>query len=461
MEIEKHLRQILAAVLAIPLSDELPTPNARKTCALAISLIQMQRLPSAVLQPAADRIAYALRRGLDGELGKEGKKGSATDGLKVNILTEFLVYFLTRTCQAICDLCEYLPEVFAPAFVPVVPSVLSNLLANTLTLRTQACHALNGLVLGLTSLTPSSAHSTVSRMVASFLTAPGTPSKQDSAKKTTEAAIVRTLKATMSQVNPDQAAQGPVWALSVIASFVVLLNSRLSINQKINHTLCNLLASGMRHKKSSIRALTCLAWRCLSWAYLQPPLPADSEGESEADEESEVQSKVTKRTQSKIMMSVVECQTGVANIAALLGDQASKTSEEPLRVSLELLKSMAVKSGHPCYDATQTMMQMVSVINGESDEQDPWDRNLLLPRSLFSASNGLFTTEYKNLTQVIRPLFENLASIGDVRPLTREELTRDWVLAGLMAVWKSALGHLELSDEADMPVHAISFLTLS
>ena len=90
---------------------------------------------------------------------------------------------------------------------------------------------------------------------------------------------------------------------------------------------------------------------------------------------------------------------------------------------------------------------MVSAVNGEQDEQDPWEHNLLLPKSLFSPSNGLFTTEYKNLTpQVIRPLFENLASVGDVRPLTREELTRDWVLAGLMTAWKSALGNLELCD---------------
>lgn len=83
--LEQQLRQILAGLLAIPLADELPTPNARKTRALAIWLIQVQRLPAAILQPAADRIAYALRRGIDGELGKEGKKGSTSDGLKVNI----------------------------------------------------------------------------------------------------------------------------------------------------------------------------------------------------------------------------------------------------------------------------------------------------------------------------------------------------------------------------------------
>lgn len=74
---------MLTQVLAIPLANHLPTPNARKTCALAVWLIQTQRLPAEVLEPARDRISYALRRGIDGELGKEGKKGSQTDGLKV------------------------------------------------------------------------------------------------------------------------------------------------------------------------------------------------------------------------------------------------------------------------------------------------------------------------------------------------------------------------------------------
>lgn len=82
-----ELSSIFTALLAIPIADDLPTPNARKTCALAIWLLQCQRLPSTVLLPAKDRIAIALRRGIDGELGKEGKKGSTSDGLKVRDIT--------------------------------------------------------------------------------------------------------------------------------------------------------------------------------------------------------------------------------------------------------------------------------------------------------------------------------------------------------------------------------------
>jgi hypothetical protein len=85
-EADHQLQVILAQVLAIPMASELPTPNARRTCALSIWLLQVQRLPSEVLVPAAESITSALQRGIEGELGKEGKKGSICDGLKVRWL---------------------------------------------------------------------------------------------------------------------------------------------------------------------------------------------------------------------------------------------------------------------------------------------------------------------------------------------------------------------------------------
>jgi len=75
---------MLTHVVAIPLADNIPTPNSRKTYALAIFVLQTQRLPLDVLQPAAPRLTFAFRRALDGELGKEGKKGAITDALKVS-----------------------------------------------------------------------------------------------------------------------------------------------------------------------------------------------------------------------------------------------------------------------------------------------------------------------------------------------------------------------------------------
>lgn len=113
---DTQLGEMLTAVLSIPLTEVLPTPNARKTCALSIWLLQVQRLPEEVLIPARVRIAFALRRGMEGELGKEGKKGSACDGLKVGKDILASVRCLTLFCrQFMIFLCinpqlSYLPS---------------------------------------------------------------------------------------------------------------------------------------------------------------------------------------------------------------------------------------------------------------------------------------------------------------------------------------------------------------
>ncbi|KAF9523903.1 hypothetical protein CPB83DRAFT_862112 [Crepidotus variabilis] len=432
---DAQLRRILTAILAIPLSDSLPTPNARKSCALAIWLIQIQRLPATILRPAADRIAYAIRRGIDGELGKEGKKGSAHDGLK-----------------AVSDLCKHLPEVFVPAFAQLLPSICSNLLAPTLVLRTQACHALGGFAVNLSSLPPSIIHTQVASAVASYLTAPPTPIKINSPTKPAECAIIRTLRATMNQQEPVNAAQGPVWGLSVLANFIVLLNSRLQTDSKVSKVVSTLVGLGVKHKKSSVRGLTALAWRCLIWAYVQPPLPVSSDEESEIDDEVRQKPSQTHHTLFKIMMSVLDMQTGISAIGAILGDEESLVSEEPLRKALSILEVMASRSGRVSFDASQTMMQLVSAVNGDADEPEAWDHHQLIPKPLLMGTGTLFTCDFKNLLQAVRPIYEEMPSLVDIRPLTREELTKDWVIDGLMTAWRSALGFLELGDTTEMPL---------
>jgi hypothetical protein len=104
---------MVTQALAIPLAPELPTPNSRKTCALAIWLLQTQRLPADVLSPAKDRITYALRRAIEGELGKEGKKGSASDGMKVSRF--FARYSLDQLDEPIFRLSTIFPSM-SPLF---------------------------------------------------------------------------------------------------------------------------------------------------------------------------------------------------------------------------------------------------------------------------------------------------------------------------------------------------------
>ncbi|KAI5983451.1 hypothetical protein EDC04DRAFT_2616176 [Pisolithus marmoratus] len=194
---EAQLQDMLTHVLAIPMDEALPTPNACKACVLSIWLLQVQCLAVKFLLPVWDRIAFALCCGMTSELGKEGEKGSACDGLKVS-----------RTSH---DLSLYQPSTFTPALVKLLPSILSNLLVPILILQTQACHALGGCyVLDNIDFLPSTYNTLRSKPL-----------------------IVHTLCSMLSTTDPTHVAHGPMWVLSVLASFIVLLGPKVCADIKL------------------------------------------------------------------------------------------------------------------------------------------------------------------------------------------------------------------------------------
>ncbi|KAG7088279.1 hypothetical protein E1B28_012292 [Marasmius oreades] len=420
---DAELGQILTAVLAIPLADALPTPNARKTCALAICVIQTQRLPSSVLLGAKDRIAYALRRGIDGELGKEGKRGSASDGLK-----------------AVHDLAIYQPETFIPAFSQLIDSVLNNLLGPSLALRINACHALGGLAIASAETPLSQNHVRIASAIASFLlniptkTSP-TKSTPSSKSNLAESPICRTLRTTLNNESPSHVAQGPVWALSVLASFSVLLGSSLFKDSRLSRAITSLLSIPLRHKKSSIRCLACIVWRSLTWAHFQPAY-SDPDGESEVegeDHKSQNQSCHTAANNWKILQAVLTMGTGTSILAACVGS-GPETDDEGLRRVIQLLELMIRKNPDTLKDAMQVIIQLLSL----SPSKRQWDMNNLLPRSLFSGVPGLLTTDFSQLQPIVRQAYDACTSADDVRPLTCDELSRHGILDEFFHLWQRA-----------------------
>ncbi|KAG6888113.1 hypothetical protein C0992_009608 [Termitomyces sp. T32_za158] len=459
-----QLRSMFTAVLAIPLAEDLPTPNARKTWALAIWLIQTQRLSAAVLAPAADRVAFALCRGIDGELGKEGKKGSASDGLK-----------------AIHDLSVHLPDVFIPAFTQcLLPSVLASLLAPTVALRTHAAHALGGFVIGATSIPNSYIHAQISNHVLKYITtlppprATPSPTKRESPTKSSlpsmpqtptksqEPSIVRTLRTTLQATEPAHVAHGPIWAICVLSALIILLGPAA---MRVPH-LKVLIQLGMRHKNRNVRALTTVMWRCVIWVYVCPRLiTADKDREENVDErerEREMEREVKLRDEWwKAVASVVEMETGVCAIAATIGSgnigvpiydhtqwadarlSPEEREEQPLKRALEVLCAMAGKDAPTRESAIDTMRAMMgmppSIRNVEAREYEKEERTLV-PRGLFSAMPGLLTTEYGTLREAVKALFDETPKAEDVRVLRKSEMRKVWVWEGAVKAWRAAVG---------------------
>ena len=355
--------------------------------------------------------------------------------------------------QAIHDLSVYEPSIFVPAFTELLPSVLDNLLAPTLSLRAQACHALGGFALGTSRIPSSVLHTRISESIVSFLTVvPITPPKASSSTANVDPPIVRTLRTTLNAQEPQFVAHGPVWALSVLASFIVLLGPALCVSVKLTRVLSALFTLAMRHKKSSVRALTCLVWRSIVWVYFRPPLRSltDDCGPSDMDDETQDPRLTTEEEERRanfwrVVKSIVDMGTGIATAGSLLGARPGEDCN--VTKVITILKSMAQKGGFPCHDAMEVIKRLVG-----SEEAPDWDWNKLLPPALFSSSPGLLTADFRMLSEAVKPIFDQTALTTDIRPLTGTELRAEGVFDGLTATWRLALTQVNLSTDAQLPV---------
>lgn len=332
----------------------------------------------------------------------------------------------------------------------LLPSILANLLAPTLGLRTQACHALGGFVLGCINLPSSPVHVRIADIVSIFLTTPPASSPRRSpAKPAVEPIIIRTLRTTLNTVDPQHVAQGPVWALSVLASLIVLLGPQVYMDIRLTRIVSALLSLAMRNKKSSVRALASILWRCIAWAYVQQPLELTSEGEEEVS--SQQDDALARECFWKVVKSVVDMGTGISTVAALLGDDCD--DEYRLKKALRLLKTMLNKGGQTTLDA----IDLTKILVSSENNAKPWSPNNLLPHSLFSSNPGLLTAEYKSLSTAVKPIFDECPQLSDVRPLTRDQLSRQWVFDELVEIWRASLGCLEIPEDRSLPVSLTDF----
>lgn len=335
----------------------------------------------------------------------------------------------------------------------LLPSILRSLLAVTLPLRVQACHALGGFVNGLLTLPRSVIHTRASQSVATFLLSPATPKKSGS-----ESEITRTLRTLLGIQEPTHPAHGPVWALVVVGCFVVLLGPRAYADPQIYrilHAQCNQI---MRHKKSTIRGMGCLLWRCFAWVYVQPPLiPYPTETDEDEEEEVETLCHPDDGWPAKcraewwlLVRAVLEMRTGVSTIVCLLSSD-HYDSGELVHSVLQILGNMVRKGGDVCGEAVQIVQRLVStdLPAAQWEESDP---TATLPSAFLDAYPGPLNADFQNLSVAVKPILNDCVSLDSVRPLTSGELAYDAVFKGLVALWRDGLRAVIIERGMDPPV---------
>jgi hypothetical protein len=234
-----------------------------------------------------------------------------------------------------------------------------------------------------------------------------------------------------------------------------MLSSALTddANTKLTRVISVLLGAAMKHPRSTVRAIGCMMWRCVIWVYFQDKLPSLDDDEGESEVEGDIEKGVTggagkaKELWWKVVTHIVQLNTGVCTIAALLNSSSDQDREdgdvdvdEPLQRTLEVLQHMLVKPiPNMVPDVLETLKRLLGVSFSNISEhaepldqdEDPekgecqWDSTTkLLPHSLFSSLTELLSVEYKALSTAFRPVFEETGGVEDVRPLTRGEVAR-------------------------------------
>jgi hypothetical protein len=434
-----QLDSVLAQVLCILSKPSLPTPHARKTWALCIWVLQTQRLPEKVLEASKDRIAYVISRGIDGELGKEGKKGARADGLR-----------------AIHDLCLYLPTVFVPAFSQIFASIIPNVISTSPQTRLLAGQAIGALAKGLADLPEATQlRWSIARQIQhiiwddSPLAAPASPVKTKTGLSSpttttsqhTSHEIIRSLRSTLLVDVPTHAGTSPIWGLSLLASLIVLLAPiiRLSssrstsssqpttTDRKVFLTVQALLTLALRAKKTSLKEFCSLISRTLVWVYVSPQLegaePEEDDGEDEVVE-SPFQDQPSRDRLLELILSSTDCGNGITFAYSLLSMDDSDRStavDTALRVFIVLAKREQEKGRSA---VTLALLKRLLGLTGPSKQLE---EKTLVPESMFSLPAQFLSLDYAsvNFIEAVRDVIAECYGPSDLPSLRKDEIVLD------------------------------------
>ncbi|PVG04283.1 hypothetical protein CPB86DRAFT_778551 [Serendipita vermifera] len=404
---ESQLSSLLGAVVSLPLASPLPTPNSRKTCALAVGLISSCNLSSKVLAQHSDGITAVFKRGLDGELGREGKKGSTSDALRGVLLFS----------------AEH-PHIFTAPFCAMLPSVLKILQGPSGALQTQAGFTIAALAYTTTEIGGASLGT--SQVIEEYLTFK-TKKKESQELQAPQILIVinklfQALNAVFASKDADpskaqanQSAQnmthtGAMWALSVLSSLIVLADGVIFKNETLTFTIIKLIRLLLASKRVGVRTAASWTWRSFCWSIMR------EFNEIDADKPEE-RASLVKRT-----FDFLDKGVGVGIICALLVGSAGREDRDlRLDLAVETMSEMSRRRTN-----TSESMAVLSRLLATEEYEEPegpvpgWDLNKFLPSVLFDGQ--LAEADAKTLLVLIKQQTSLEANwTEELSPLTPQE----------------------------------------
>lgn len=332
------------------------------------------------------------------------------------------------------------PQTFLAPLSPLLPPVLRYLTSNVASARHQAVRALNGFALAkISSTVPMALETNISRHVTSCISSQSSTTK-DVPTHTRLPAL------TLASLATDASPECATWAISVLASVIVLEDYVLFSHPASLKLVFSQLAHILAHKHSTVRALHPLVWKCLIWAFsrisngldtgptLGPP-PPDIEERAFLVLKQEIRDGL-----GVALIDVVMDMSGsgdtdsgcdgldyVSKALSVLEEMTCSSSKSTRRQASELLARFTASIG-------VTPVAAASTANDSSG---------LLTLALFDGKL-LSCTTWQRLTTQMRNVGHAGYGVSHTRQLTEGEMVRHW--DRLASIWTGAL-ELFLEEE--------------
>ncbi|KAF8679558.1 hypothetical protein RHS04_04422 [Rhizoctonia solani] len=432
---DQELADMLSVLISIPNTMPLPTPNPRKTHTAALWALQMVRLPLSTLKKPgiADSLFDALQMAIQGKLGREGKKGSTSEGL-----------------TAVQCLSTHYPCILGPMLPALIGDVIRCLSSPMMLIRQRAALSLGGIVQGLfdweeeeevssndagRTFDPTPIHEVRRKISEVVLEA------FDLQTGGKNAVMLKAIKDIISQFGPEPSAQGPRvgdtphWAFSVLASLVTLLERNFFKCGAVHTAIATCAMIAFNAKKAAIRAAGGLLWSCVVWAWKRFDEHDSTRGEGEESLKNE-----------KLIAQVVVEHVGFGVVAALMGalDRSEAVKNRRLRRIARTVRAMITEN---CAGAPELFARLLGDEDASVESNSlAIDRKLvptnLLTQPLVGADlKALSIAVNSNIAQGIKP--------EDIRPLTMDERVSEWSL--LFQAWKQFPGTVPMTNDGEAP----------
>ncbi|KAJ7288150.1 hypothetical protein C8J57DRAFT_1279246 [Mycena rebaudengoi] len=348
------LRSVLNELLVLGMAPSIPSPSSRRTWTLIVWTLSVQNLPSEVLSPSKDDIVSVLKRAVEGQIGKYQAQ---LDALK-----------------ATNHLLKYHPALFLTPLLDIFPRILHDLMADSSALRLQAAYALGRLALAKISTlsTKTSCHDTMSTIISGFLTSETTKRKSGQ-----DQLLLRDfINTALCSDNPSHPADGPFWAIQLLASSVILVDCSIFSHPRLLKLAMQSLEKIAAHKQGPVRALHPYVWKCLIWAFSR--LPVESDGDD------------TRNSAFLTLMQDLRGDIGLALAVCLVdrttSDEGHDTSASVARALVLVEHLLKGKSQAMQLDGIALLTQLLYAPNPSVLGKEPQNTTCILVPQLFDGS---------------------------------------------------------------------------